>query len=382
MLRTNHYRRAIGLVELMVAMALSIGIMWILAESFKMGLDFTRHAHSTGTMMSQLDGARAVMARDFLAEHFLPDDNKPGRGVRLSDQRLDKLTNGGSEWYPPTGGFFRIISPTQTFVNFDSNNYSMNTAANHALHFTSVLAAKDQNLYTVNVGGVPYYSRAAEVAYFLADSGVRTSPGPGGQILYNLYRRQRLVALTSDEKSSLSNAIAGDPNAQVIAMPVPNPTNMVYTLADVTNPSNRLTITPSTLPGGGSTAPFFASNDARYGEDLLLSNVLSFEVLVDWDKSQVTGSIAPPRNTTVQGNWDWPFDTLAVNAGQNTLGSGVFDTWIGSPQNPTWNNGFSTGTANAQKLPLAVRVKQLQITTRIFDTKTKQARQSTARYGM
>src|SRR4051794_32261918 len=112
MLRTNQYRlrRAIGLVELMVAMALSIGIMWILAESFKMGLDFTRHAHSTGTMMSQLDGARAIMARDLLADHFLPDDNKPNRGLRLSDQRLDWLNNSGAQWYPPTGGFFRIIS--------------------------------------------------------------------------------------------------------------------------------------------------------------------------------------------------------------------------------------------------------------------------------
>src|SRR6185369_12394554 len=104
MIRTNRNRRAIGLVELMVAMALSIGIMYILAESFKMGLDFTRNARSTGNMMSQLDSARAVLARDILAEHFLRDENKPNGGVRLSDQRLDFLNNAGAGWTPPTGG--------------------------------------------------------------------------------------------------------------------------------------------------------------------------------------------------------------------------------------------------------------------------------------
>ena len=60
-LRTIRHNRpirgAFTLVELLVAMALCIFIMWLLAECFKLGLDFTRHARSTGSMMSQLDGA-------------------------------------------------------------------------------------------------------------------------------------------------------------------------------------------------------------------------------------------------------------------------------------------------------------------------------------
>src|SRR5436190_24187662 len=106
MTRTRRPKRlAFTLVELMVAMALSIGIMWILAESFKMGLDFTRHARSTGEMMNQLNAAGAVFARDLQADHFLRDDNKPNGGVKLSDQRMDQLNSFGQGWYPPTGGF-------------------------------------------------------------------------------------------------------------------------------------------------------------------------------------------------------------------------------------------------------------------------------------
>ena len=369
----RRFRRAIGLVELMVAMALSIGIMYILAESFKMGLDFTRNARSTGNMMSQLDSARAVLARDILAEHFLRDENKPNGGVRLSDQRLDFLNNAGAGWTPPTGGFFRIISPASTFETFDSDGFAINSARNHALHFTAILPVADQNLYTANSPAgttTTYASRAAEVAYFLVDSGLTTSPG-GGQKLYHLIRRQRLVALTGDETASLLGA-ANDP--EVVAS---NGTNTVYTLDNIRDPSLRLNVSPSTMPGGGTPPPYFGPGNARYGEDLVLSNVLSFEVLVDWSQSAVTNSSLAPRQPPI--NWDAPFDTLAVNAGQNSTftNMGLFDTWYPVAN---WNN-FALAN-NAAALPLAVRVKQIQVITRVWDSKTKMARQSTWKFAM
>jgi hypothetical protein len=373
-------RGAFTLTELLVAMALSIGIMWILAEAFKMGLDFTSHARSVGSQMSQLDGARAVIARDLLAEHFYPDDNLPNRGVRLSDHRFDWMNNAGQGWSPPKGGFFRIISPVPATLSNDPDGYSMNTAVNHALHFTSILPASEQQLYSVNSpagGSVTCQSRAAEVAYFLVDSGRKTSAT--GNTLYYLARRQRLLAMTNDDKSALSTA-AADTEAIAGSGVAPSP-YQPYTLAEITNPGIRLPISPSTLPGGGSAPPTFGITNARYGEDMLLDNVLSFEVMVDWTQSGVTGSTFGPRTTAV-GNWDSPFDFLgAQNAGQNTIGSGVFDTWVGSPTNPTWNVGFG-GAPNAQKLPLAIRVKAIQITVRIWDPKTKLARQSTWRLAM
>ena len=80
MLRMNQYRRpAIGLVELMVAMALTIGIMWILAEAFKTGLDMTRELKSTTAMVNHLDGARAIMTYDLSKDHFPRDDSRARR---------------------------------------------------------------------------------------------------------------------------------------------------------------------------------------------------------------------------------------------------------------------------------------------------------------
>ena len=115
MLRMNHYRRpAIGLVELLVAMALTIGIMWILAEAFKTGLDMTRELRSTTAMVSSLDGAKAIIAYDLSKDHFPRDDNRPGGGVKLSHQRFDWLTPAGTGWSPPNAGFFRILSPAPT----------------------------------------------------------------------------------------------------------------------------------------------------------------------------------------------------------------------------------------------------------------------------
>src|SRR5688572_1223835 len=110
--RTN--RRGVTLIELMVAMALTLVIMLILAEAFKSSLDFVRSANSTGSMIYQLNGAGTILGRDLQAEHFAPDDRKPNRGVRLSDQRLDWRNNtpgSAKNWNPPPGGFFRLVSP-------------------------------------------------------------------------------------------------------------------------------------------------------------------------------------------------------------------------------------------------------------------------------
>jgi prepilin-type N-terminal cleavage/methylation domain-containing protein len=380
---TTRNRRGFTLTELLVAMALSILIMWILAESFKMGLEFSGRMRSTGALNDQLVGVRAVLARDLFAEHFLPDENKPGRGVHLSDQRLDLIRNTGPQvWTPPTGGFFRIVSPFSTLVTTDSDGFAVTTATNHALHFTSVLSPSEKNLYTANVsvGGPPptptvFSSRAAEIAYFLVDSGLRTSPGPSGQPLYYLVRRQRLCAVNDDERSQLAAAIAGDPNRDVIAH---NGTT-VFTLGDLTNPANRLAVSPSTPLPAPVGSPLMLSG-ARLGEDIVMANVLSFEVQVNWGPNtgspaagdEVPGSTSGPR--TPPTNWDHPFDNLQVNPGRNAgyLNQGVFDTWHAVAG---WDS-FALTNSNTV-LPLAVRVKQIKIIVRVFDAKTKQARQAT-----
>src|SRR6478672_10390035 len=93
MTRNRTIRRGITLVELMVAMAITLVIMLVLGEGFKGTLDFVRGANSLGGMIYQLNGAGTVMTRDLKAPHFPADDRKPNGGISLSDQRLDWYSN-------------------------------------------------------------------------------------------------------------------------------------------------------------------------------------------------------------------------------------------------------------------------------------------------
>jgi prepilin-type N-terminal cleavage/methylation domain-containing protein len=72
MIRIRLKRSGFTLIEMMVAMALSLGIMLILTESFKMALDFVRSAHSTGEMISQLNGAGILLTRDLNTDFNAP----------------------------------------------------------------------------------------------------------------------------------------------------------------------------------------------------------------------------------------------------------------------------------------------------------------------
>ena len=81
---------------------------------------------------------------------------------------------------------------------------------------------------------------------------------------------------------------------------------------------------------------------------MLLDNVLSFEVMVDWTQSSVTGSTFAAANDSSLGNWDSPFDTLYYaggNAGKNPTftNAGVFDTWSRHHRPPR----SATGTTSA-----------------------------------
>jgi hypothetical protein len=307
--------------------------MLILTESFKMALDFVRSANSTGEMISQLNGAGILMSRDLRAEHFLPDDSKPNRGVKLSDQRLDWNGATGKTWTPPTGGFFRIVDPNPGVETTDAQGFTINApAAGHQLHFTAVLTGgTDANQFSALSGGATYTSRAAEIAYFLAPMGRATSVGAGGQQLYNLIRRQRLVAVTDADRSALNPAVA---DTEVISAAGSGVNSMTM----VMNPSNRMTLAQ------------LASGSPRYGEDIVVSNVLTFEVQADWTPGPTSPTAPRPFST----NTDAPYDFIP---------GGVFDT-------------------NGTPPPQSVQIKSLQILIRIYDPRMKQARQNTWKFAM
>jgi prepilin-type N-terminal cleavage/methylation domain-containing protein len=354
-------RAGFTLVEMLVAMALSLGIMLILTEAFRISLDFVRSANSTAVMISQLNGAGASLKRDLEIPHFLPEDSKQNQGIRLSDQRLDQLSPAGQGWTTPVSGFFRIIqqprsgTDTQDDILVDYETFTVTTTSTHALHFTSIFpVGAQQNTFSVlpqaPAPSVAASSRAAEIAYFLVGPVGQTSV-PNGRPLYNLVRRYRLVAISGDSQSLLT-PVAADTN--VIAG---NGTTAA-TLQTITNPANRMPLNAATFPAPSGSALTFGPGTQRYGEDILASNVLSFEVLADWSNNLlgVASGAATPRAFGIGVNTEAPYDFF-----QNGQ---VFDTY----------------SATGSPVPQAIRIKSLQVSLRIFDPKVKQARQNTWKF--
>lgn len=353
--RHSGNRSGFTLVELMVAAAICVIIMSVLATVFQLSIDTMREMRSHTDLADQLRAASEVMKRDLRASHFMPQEGKPNMGLRVSDQRLDQFT--APNWPAPLGGFFRIRSTSVTPEGLDAQAiYSTRADSNagHLLHFTTVLSGSasqgttqgggsDQNLFAAQVNGTMYSSPSAEIAYFLDP----TPTGSTGSLsTYNLIRRQRLVAYgASDQGTFPPNGTDTTVDPGVISL---STTNTVNTMANLVDWTNRL--------GGASGVPKVAGNDSqlsslstRLGDDIMLSNVISFEVKVNWTTSTSGGS---PAGRAFGSNTDYPFDTL-----QDGSGNAEFDTRPSPPQ--------------------MIRVIAVQIRIRIWDPKIHNARQIT-----
>jgi len=71
-------------------------------------------------------------------------------------------------------------------------------------------------------------------------------------------------------------------------------------------------------------------------------------------------------------NTEYPYDNLTANAGRNPALPATFDTWH---DEPNWNTAFAS-------LPLAIRVRGIQVSVRVFDPKTRAVRQNTWRFAL
>src|SRR5271169_1092705 len=89
-------RSAFTLVEMLVAAALIIFMMYIIASAFEKGLESFRVLKVQGDLQDKLRAAATTIRLDLTTQHF-------GDGSALSDQRLNDQT-----WQPPTQGYFRI----------------------------------------------------------------------------------------------------------------------------------------------------------------------------------------------------------------------------------------------------------------------------------
>jgi hypothetical protein len=176
-------------------------------------------------------------------------------------------------------------------------------------------------------------SEAAEIAYFL-------SPMPGeftatqGQ-RYNLHRRQRLVAIDGNKRQTLDGLGSPDRISR-----------------NRLSPAFANTI-DSLVLSGGRELPGTASilTPLGTGDDIILSNVISFEIKPTWRHSNVARN---PRSFVPNVITDTPFDNLTVATG---------------------GAGFTFDTLDPARPPIRINAVQLRI--RIYDPKAKTARQST-----
>jgi len=303
-------------------------------------------------------------------------------------------------------------------------------ATTHVLQFTCRMAGDGREAYrTVNLNpdglnpgsGLQNQGPSAyrftdrmitnwyEVTYFLKPNGETAG---GTTPLFNLYRREKAVSALNGTFQVQGQAIADvsgsfDPSQS----PAPYVAN---TPASVTDPRHRFGMDPSTKPGdplmasafrkafrdwtlqddfttlfAGGPGPAPPGGPTRWGDDILLSDVVSFDVKVlqqGYNPSDPAGKFGTVNSTNplYPQFVDLPPSPLSRNSYFNDTAAGrywsVFDTWcktgafqrdVGSaPAVEGWN-------ANGQNysLPLAIRIYSLQITIRVWDQRSEQTRQ-------
>ena len=364
MIRSKPKRSGFTLVELMISAAITVIIMTILSICFQTSMSAMSAMRAQGDAADQLRAVGEVIKRDIKADHFQSAENSfqvNNGGRRLSDYDF-RIFPGNTVGANASTGFVQITSPPSIKEGDDGSFDS--TRGTGSIWMTSVLpGGSEGNLFTAStfippvVAGVPtpvvFSSEAAEVSYFLVPYGL-TSGSPTTTI-YNLYRRQRLVASSTTSQAQFQMAVGVDPFANEVLSVDPN-TGFVNTMASIAstlpNPIRR----PAIGPLGGP----------RIGDDIILSNVISFEVKPTW---QSVGPTPGPRGFgfptfTLAGNsdvWANPTNLTSTDAPYDTLSAfptSQFDTLFPTAGHPR------------------LRINAVQIRLRIYDPKVKTARQS------
>jgi hypothetical protein len=387
---------------MLVATALVIFIMVILTQAFGTGMDALRQLKTIGDMQEKLRTASIIISRDLAGNH-ITDTNGP-------------RTVSGFNWSngPPTDGFFRIWHGTGPlnaayggYEGIDGDQLPSYRVTDHILHFTVNRATIEaqQGIHrpdfasAVVPAGSPlpalvtgttgnrfqdvanlYNYQLYEVAYFLSDLNQKT---PGGLERYALIRRQKLLVPHPDSNGTDVNDVTKNPvpanaaNIQGYSEVSCNTNPLAANAAwlyfnnsnDITVPERRFAMDPNNgIANGGIPIkggyPLISAQDAtKAGSDLLLTDVLSFQVMVLFS-GQTT------------------FTDLYSAASQNTnfqAAPRVYDTWS---QRPIATDGVydysGWATPNtATSLPIQTPITALQITIRIWDVKSQLTRQIT-----
>lgn len=302
-------RRGVTLVEMLVATAMCILGMWMLTWMFQQATASFSLANAQATLTSQERMVTTIMTRDLEANRFPEDDERATasgrRYQRLSDYDSRRPIGGyflAGSFCPDNVGTYREGDPVYNYA--DSYGFESTRAGNHFIQFTAIRPDEPGNRVVAEVPaqtGRTIAGTAVEVSYFLVDTKQTTTTGAK---LYDLMRVQRLVALNTHDKADYERDVvipaytAGDVVHEVMVTSPPDPTTTpaptparMHTLAQLSafqgfgnpgvpgasprfNPFPAPVVPPAPKPFGGARD----TSSRRYGEDRLLSNVLSMEI--------------------------------------------------------------------------------------------------------
>ena len=369
-------RAAFSLVEMLVALALTMFIVLILTQAFVTSLEAFSGLKSIGTMQANLRTVASILQADLQADHFegkrrLSDSDlpphRPGQGFvfiyqgsapNLAPALTDPAPNVIEGWDNSVGAPPLPLPPQSSWP---SPNF-FSCRANHVLGMTvkprgnrpedvfsalvppnSPLLSPSSNYFNQSTASLfqnqtgtnqLFNSQWAETYYFLVQTGSTdnlssVSHGQSGTPLHALYRAQLLLvpnpvnANNNNQETSYINYpnLSGNINGGKLVFNAPE---------DVANPNKRSLLMTSNYSYPVRAGEMVSPPLPPSGATLLQSNVVSFQVQVFK-----------------------PGDTEFQDPG-----------YVGDP----YPRDFDTATAS-------YNVVAIKITIRIYDPDTKQSRQ-------
>jgi prepilin-type N-terminal cleavage/methylation domain-containing protein len=367
-------RQAFTLVEMLVTIALVTFIMALLTEAFIVGVKTFRDLKALGDMDERLRAANTQLQTDSAADHF------EGK-ARLGDPNF--WASG-----PPSAGFFRIYAPSaglmfpwtgvgappaSYFEGADGDGIPSAVVTDTVLHFSVKLRGNQQDRFftATNIppgsplltlpttfveaqglapdsryqvgAGTTYNSQWAEVAYFLIPNGDLAGSTP----LFTLYRTQLVVVPDNTNLNWPTNPPQGTP------LPAAQLTSYMEMSCqpDPNNPANLYFNNPSDLAG-------------VYSPSVGAVNVPPLRAFIPTNPVVIDPNTGLPRSSTFVLGDVISFEVQAL----------VYDSTQPSvPPNPQYVS-FDTG---AQPPQTNITIRAIQITLRVWDSKTQLTRQIT-----
>ena len=373
-------RAGFSLTELLVASGIGLLVMASVASLFSV---FSRAMSQSQSTVDQVSRLRAA-------------------GWKLR-QDLAGLTCRVTPWLAPEAeaGYFECVegprkdnAAAQGLSNLeaDTDDILMFTTRSPAGKFVGRYADASRTIES------PY----AEVAWFCREA--PTQPVTGTK-LYNLYRRQLLVVAYVGTAEFTGNSIAGTlPNLNYdLSLRVDGGRLVPNTLGDLTKRENRFMHLATPFPhelqvDATSRLPAQATFEttSRSGEDLVLTNVVSFDMRV-FDpeaRAQVSGTITrypgDPGYSPGTGAYGAYVDLGAGQGGRlarpmeaNSRLSGArptYDTWSQHYEfTVAGRSGLNVSTEYATAPPYPVPLRGVEVRIRCYDPVGKQVRQVTVR---